>query len=104
MKARLNLVLGALRTFWWAIVLVVIVVLFGWIYLVNRKKGETVPNTRIMDSVVNLVKDAVTDVKVEHAIISTKSENERSEIEEVRNEPDGKKRRERLAAILSRSI
>ena len=110
MVAQLRRIWSILKTFWWAIVLVVVVVLFGWFYLINRRSKKTsidsvVDKTpSLVAKVIDRVQGATTDMKVETAIIKSESNMRRKELEEIRAEVDGKKRRERLADILRKSL
>jgi len=98
------------RTFWWVIVLVLVAVLVGVIYLVNRKKrkqiaeaaGDNAPS--LVAEATRHVQEAVTDVKVERAIIGAETKMKREELEAIRQEPNGTKRREKLAAVLAKSL
>lgn len=109
-KAAMRMVWGFIRTFWWVIILVIAAILVGWVYLVDRKKrkqleeaaGDNAPS--LVAEATRHVQEAVTDVKVERAIISTESKMKREALEEIRKEPDGKKRRERLASVLQDSL
>lgn len=99
-----------IRVFWWVIVLLIVVVLFGFVYFINRKKDlrvETETSAKppsLVTEAMKHVQEAVTDVKVEKAIIKTKTDSKRAELEDIRRELDGEKRRERLAAILKKSL
>ena len=110
MSPQLRRILAGLKAFWLALVLVVVVVLLGWIYLVNKIKkkadGDSIPGETpsLVRIVANRVQDAVTDAKVETAVIKSTSNERRKEIEEIRSEPDGVKRRERLASVLRNGI
>jgi len=110
MPAWLRLVGNFFKTFWWIIVLVLAVVLFivgGFIFVKNRKKKAAISgemSESFVQAVNHKVQGAITDIKVERAVIATKSDMERKELEEVRKEPDGEKRRERLAAILAKGL
>lgn len=110
MRAQLRRIGAFLKTFWWVIVLVLAVVGIGWIYWVKKKSRKQIEDAAkdeapsLVRSAANRVQSAVTDVKVETAIIKTKSEEQRRDLEEIRQEPDGKKRRERLAALLKDSL
>lgn len=108
MRDRLKLIGNFLKTFWWVLVLVLVVVFIGWLYLVKRggksSKEEDKTRDTVMGSVATKVKDAVTDVKVDRAVIKAETEMKRKELEEIRQEPDGKKRREKLAGVLSKSL
>ena len=89
--------------------MVIVAVLFGWLYLVNKKKREdlgkyTDTAKPFVEVVANRLQGSITDVKVERAIIGSETAMRRQELEEVRKEPDGKKRRERLAGILKKSL
>lgn len=88
------------------LILAVVFFAIGGFYLVNRKKKANEPDEveSFVRSVANKVAEATTDVKVEAAIIKTKSAIERENLEEIRKEPDGKKRRKRLAALLQKSL
>jgi hypothetical protein len=110
MPSWLRIAWNGARTFWWAIVLVIVAVLFGWLYLVKKGKQGRVDSVSsdvakpFVEVVANRLQESVTDVKVERAIIGSETAMRRKELEEVRKEPDGKKRRERLAGILKKSI
>jgi len=109
MPTWLRLVGNFFKTFWWVIVLVLAVIAFvvGGFILVNRKKKSGAYDTTsesFVKTVTNKVASAVTDIKVEKAVISTKSDMKRKELEEIRKEPDGKKRRDQLAKILQQSL
>lgn len=110
MPAWLRLVGNYLKTFWWVIVLVLAALLFifGGFVVVNNKKKKATAQGEVTDSFVksaaSKVSDAVTDIKVERAVISTRSEILRTELEKVREEPDGKERREKLADILAQRL
>lgn len=101
---------ATLKTFWWAIVLVVVIVLFGWFHLINRRIKKTSVNSMVdktpslVTRVIDRVQGATTDMMVETAIIKSESNIRRKELEEIRAEIDGKKRRERLANILRKSL
>jgi hypothetical protein len=104
-------ILGHLcKTFWWVIVLILVAVLFGWLYLVNRKKRGQIENMvndvepSLVFSVAAKVGEAVTDIKVERAVIGAETIGKRAKLEAIRKEPDGKKRRERLAEVLQGSL
>ena len=109
-KSIFRLIAGSAKTFWWVIVLVLIVLVIGWLYLVkNRGKslnasdlGDT--KLTVMDQVIDKVKIASADVRVEHAILSTKAEEERKDLEEIRSIKDGQERRKRLAEKLGKSL
>jgi len=98
------------RSFWWVIVLVVVAVLVGVVYLVNRKKrkaieaaaGDNAPS--LVAEATRHLQEAVTDVKVERAIIGAETKARREELEAVRKEPNGTERRKKLAAILNKSL
>lgn len=108
--AYLRMVWNFVRTFWWVVILVIVVLLVGIVYLVNRKKrkdieavaGETVPS--LIAEATKHVQEAVTDVKVERAIIGADTKAKRKELEEIRKEPSGVKRREKLAAYLQKNL
>lgn len=108
MKAKLRLIGNAIKTFWWVIVLVVVAVFLGWLYLVQRRGNYSETNGKtkrtIMNSVVEKVQGAATDVRVERAIIGAETKMMREALEKVRKEPDGKKRREKLANMLQKSL
>lgn len=99
-----------LKTFWWVIVLVIVAILVGVAYLADRRKrkalalaeGQNAPS--LVAEATRHVQEAVTDVKVERAIIGAESKMKRKELEEIRNEPDGTERRRKLASILERSL
>jgi len=94
----------------WVIMLAVVVMLVGWLYLLKRKDTPDAPESTVkpvktlVATVTEKVSAAVTDAKVERAVIKTKSDMKRKELEEIRKEPDGKKRREKLASILQKSL
>ncbi len=111
MPAWLRLTGNILKTFWWVIVLIVVAITTagGVIYLVkNRKKKVSENDTRITESFVDMaasrVSNAVTDAKVEHAVIKAETTMKKKELENIRKEPDGRKRREKLASILQKSL
>jgi len=106
MPAWVRLAGSWLRTFWWVIVLIVVGLLGGWWYLKRKKAplGIEPASQPLIDAVTDKIQDSVTDAKVERAVIKTKSAIQRQRIEEIRKEPDGKKRREKLASILQKSI
>lgn len=106
----LRLILGFLKTFWWVVVLVLAFIATGILLVINFGKRGQIDNAansktkKLVEIVAERVHDAVTDVKVERAIISERTSVKRQEIEEIKKEPDGKKRRERLAEILRKSL
>ena len=106
----LRLILGFLKTFWWVVVLVLAFIATGILLVINFGKRGQIDDTangktrKLVEIVADRVHDAVTDVKVERAIISERTSVKRQEIEEIKKEPDGKKRRERLAEILRKSL
>ena len=110
MPAWLRMTGHFIRVFWWVIVLVLVAALVGVIYLVNRKKrqviaeaaGQNAPS--LVAEATRHVREAVTDVKVERAIIGSDTTAKRKELEEIRSEPDGEKRRDRLAALLQKNL
>ena len=110
MPAWMRMVGHFVRTFWWVIVLVLVAVLVGVIYLVNRKKrkqieeaaGDNAPS--LVAEATRHVQEAVTDVKVERAIIGAETKMKREELEEIRKEPNGTERRKKLAAVLQKSL
>jgi len=110
MPPQIRMIWGFLKTFWWVIALVVVVVLVGWIYLVNRKNKRKVEEMAgneaesLIERVHGQVREAIVDVKIEKAVIGAETAMKRKEMEEIRNEPDGKKRREKLAEALQRSL
>lgn len=108
MNPKLKIVWNFVRVFWWIIVLVLAVVffIFGGFYLLRgkKKKGESEEVESFVRNVANKVVEATTDVRVEAAIIKTKSTIERENLEDICKEPDGRKRRKRLAAILQKSL
>lgn len=110
MPAWLRLVGNFCKTFWWILVLVLAVVLFivgGFIIVKGKKRKASAlgkESSSFVQAVAEKVSGAITDIKVEKAVISTKSDMERKELEKVREEPDGKKRREQLAAILAKGL
>ena len=109
MGAQARRIWAVIKSFWWVIVLVIVAVLFGWLYLTRRRQSggdvsvSSVKPT-IVERVADRVRDAATDVQVETAVIKAESDVRRKELEEVRAEPDGKKRRERLVGILRKSL
>lgn len=110
MGAQLRRIWAGIKAFWWVVVLVLAAIVFGWAYLTRRRRdsGEWVPSVptkpTIVERVADRVRDAATDVQVETAVIKAESDVRRKELEEVRAEPDGKKRRERLVGILRKSL
>lgn len=107
MKNWFGMIWNWLKAFWWVVVLVVLAALGGWLIIRRRSDGKVGREPVVMPLTIRVAENirvAVTDAKVERAVIKTKSDIERREIEEVRKEPDGKKRREKLAAILAKSI
>jgi len=100
------LVYNFLKTFWWVILLVVAVILFicGGFLFKGKVKVDAETKENFVKKVANQVGYAVADVKLERAIIKYKSEAKRSELEEIRAEKDGKKRREKLAEFLEKNL
>jgi len=96
-----------LRTFWWVIILVVVAILVGGIYILNRKKrvkiehspGENAPS--LVVEATRHVQEAVTDFRIEKAIIGTRMDTKRRMLEDIRRDPSGERRRERLANLLN---
>lgn len=110
MKNWFRMAWNFIRVFWWIIILVIVVALVGFVYLVNRKKMKQIEleaNNKAPSLVAETMKhiqNATTDFKIERAVIKTKTEGKRAELEDIRKEPDGEKRRERLAALLRKSL
>jgi hypothetical protein len=107
MKEWAGIIKNFLRTFWWVVVLILAAVLFvigGFLFSKRKTDGGKESSESFVTVVASRVSDAFTDVKVDRAVIFTKSEAKRQELEEIRKEPDGKKRRERLAAVLRKSF
>lgn len=110
MKAGLRMFWHFLRAFWWVLVLVIVAVLVGIIYLVNKKKrkqieqaaGDNAPS--LVAEAYRHVQEAATDVRVERAVIAADTEHEKEEVEAIRKEPNGTERRKRLAKYLQDSI
>ena len=101
---------GFVKTFWWVILLVLAVVATGVVLILNRRRQHVLADA-VSDETPSLVgaarekvQDAVTDVRIERALIGAKTEVRRAEIEDIRGEPDGVKRRERLADLLRESL
>jgi flagellar biosynthesis/type III secretory pathway M-ring protein FliF/YscJ len=110
MKAAGLWIWNVLKMAWWAILLVVgAIFLIGFIRK-NRKEQEETEEAAEEEAVSYVqvakqkVTEALTDVKVEQAIIKEKSKAKKKELEEIRKEPDGKERRKKLASILKASI
>jgi len=102
-----KIIVGFLKTFWWVLILILAAILFvigGFLFSKKKIVGDKEVSESFVNTAVSRVADAVTDVKVDRAIIQTKSEVKRQELEEIRKEPDGKKRREKLAAVLRNSL
>jgi Ca2+/Na+ antiporter len=110
MKAAGLWIWNVFKMVWWVILLVV-----GAIFLVgfikkNRKEQDEIEEAATEEAVsfVQVAKqkvgDALTDVKVEQAVIKERSKAKRKEIEEIRKEPDGKVRRKKLASLLKARI
>lgn len=114
MKSHLKVIWNWIKAFWWVIILIVMGVTGVLFVSRNRKKKSEIAwsngeiprpeKSNIVEEVVSKIQVSVTDAKVERAIIKTKSETKRQELEEVKKEPDGKIRRKKLAKILSKSI
>lgn len=111
MPAWLRLVGNFFKTFWWIFVLILAVVLFiigGFVLVQGRKRSQRKKGIAETESfvaaVTHKVQDAVTDIKIEKAVISTKSDMLRGELEKIREEPDGQERRKKLASILQSSL
>lgn len=108
--ATLRLIWNIVRVFWWAILLVVAIVFLGILYLVKKRKQKTKneenvgPQRTLIEDVATEVATAVTDVRIERAIIGADTKMRREALEEIRKEPDGEKRRKKLAAVLSKSL
>ena len=109
--AWLKMIWNSTIVFWWIIVFVIIMALAICVYLVSWKKKKKQDGMQNGDKAFSLVEavskniqNAITDVKVEKAIIKTKTEAKRAELEDIRRDPDANKRRERLAAILRKSL
>lgn len=106
-KPRLRRILAALKVVGLCLLFVLVLVLIGWVVFFRRKQQPQSSGTATVSSVAKVaeaIQGAVTDVKVETAVINTKTEAEREKLEEIRKEPDGKKRRERLASWLSAKL
>ena len=108
-KSFFLMVFNWIKAFWWILILVFIIVFFGWIYLV--KKRNKVNNNIDIDSGKNIVQKiaervqiAAADARVEHAIIKTKAQEERKELEEIKSISNGVERRKRLADKLKKAI
>ena len=109
MLSQFTRIWHVLRTVWWAIVVVLAVILFivGGVWLSRRRKKGSAEDDVIESFVAtaaNRVKDAVTDVKVETAIIKTDTDMKKEALQELKKEPDGQKRREKLAELLQKSL
>jgi len=109
-KAAARWLWNILKAFWWVILLVIgAVLLVGFIRKDRKSKIELddvideVPSSFVKIA-TERVKDAMTDVKVEQAIIREKASSKREQLEMIRNEPEGKIRRKRLADVLATSI
>lgn len=107
--ATLRLVWNFVKVFWWVILLALAVLFLGILYLVKRgQKGQTTDNgtseKTLIETAASQVASAVTDVKVERAVIGAETKAKREALEEIRKEPDGKKRREKLASVLGKSL
>ena len=82
----------------------------GIFLLIDRRKKKNLDDiaSDIEPSIVDIVKDkvsnAVADVRVERAIIDTKSEARREELRSIQKETDVEKKRARLADMLQRSL
>jgi len=104
--AYFRLAWNAIKSFWWIIALVLLAIC-GLGFLLGRKKEDEDGNKikeSMVKNVADKISDAVTDIKVERAIIKEKTNQKKKELEKIREEPDGKKRREQLAVILNNSI
>jgi len=107
--ATLRLAWNSVKVFWWVILLAIAVLFLGILYLVKRnQKGQTkddgTAEKTLIETVASQVAVAVTDVKVERAVIGAENKMKREGMEEIRKEPDGQKRREKLAAVLAKSL
>jgi hypothetical protein len=104
----IRIVWNFIKTFWWALVLGVLVILVGWFYLVKRKGRSGLETSEgdisLIGNVVSKVQGAVTDIRVEKAVIGAETSMRREELIEIRKEPDGVKRRDRLASVLKNSL
>lgn len=106
---RLRMIWAFVRTFWWVILLVLAVLFLGILYLVKRSKRGTGVNggeaeETLIQTAINGIQGAVTDVKVERAVIQAETTMRKAELEQIRKEPDGKVRREKLASVLGKSL
>lgn len=101
---------GVVKAFWWVILLVLgAIFLLGFIKRDKRAQIELddvieEKPTSFVKIATEKVRDAMTDVKVEQAIIREKASSRREQLAEIRKEPDGKTRRKKLAEVLSASI
>ena len=107
--AWLKLIFNFFKTFWWIIVLVFAAIIFvlGGFYIFRKKESvndDEEVGESFVKNVADKVSDSITDIKVEKAIVSTRTEMLRNELEKVREEKDGKERRKKLASILQKSI
>jgi acetyl-CoA carboxylase alpha subunit len=114
-KAQLNRVWAFIRVFWWVIVLVLSVVVAAAVMIIwkvagkGKKFDSSMKPTSILEgglvsAVTENIQGAVTDVKVETAVIKTKSEAEREKLAEIKGDPDPKSRRDKLADYLRKNI
>jgi hypothetical protein len=101
---------NVLKMFWWLILLILgAVTVVGFIKR-DKKEQEAVEDTASKKSVsyVQVAKqrasEALTDVKVEQAIIKERSTAKKKELEEIRKEPDGVTRRKKLASLLKNNL
>jgi hypothetical protein len=111
MKAAARWLWGICRTFWWVLILIAVTVLgVGFIRRRDKKAQKAIEEvateetTSLVQVATQKIQSAVTDIKIEQAIIKTETAKERKKLEEIRKEPDEKKRRKKLSSRLKARI
>jgi hypothetical protein len=106
MKIKIIKIWNTLKDYWWIFSLSVVFIIFGFFHLKKRGNGKygEKNNDSVIDNVANCIQPATANVMVDNAVIKTKSDVKRQEVEDIRSDPDSKKRKERIVSILKDSI
>lgn len=110
MKSKALWLWGIVKAAWWIIAAIVSALLvIGFIR--KDKKAQSDIDDMIGEKPQSFVKaamerasDAITNAKVDVAIVKTQTADKRLALEDIRNEPNGQERRKRLAAEIAKGI
>ena len=104
-KSVCRMVWGFLRVAWWAVFLV------AGIFR-RKEQGSSISLDDALEerapsfstTAREKIDQALVDVRVEQVIAKAKTAEDRAKLQEIREEPDGKERRKRLAVFLQERL